>query len=171
MHSEDKMFQPGNDNELLQHVLLFKSFMFFQWPLVFLTERERVMLIGLVSIRDTAALTESREFRWFLKTCNHLDFYPSTCSPSLHPALRVSAFHHRPTRLHPLRGHVWWPTAGHHVAEGRAADPRQLGRNCGQHRLYQLAEDLQPNTRPQRQLHLHRPQWSCCCGAPEPADR
>lgn len=40
MHSEDKMFQPGNDNELLQHVLLFKSFMFFQWPLVSLTERE-----------------------------------------------------------------------------------------------------------------------------------
>lgn len=97
------------------------------------------------------------------------DICVSACSPSLHSALWVPAYHHWPTRLHPLRGHVRRPAAGHHLAERWTANPRQSGRDRGQHWLHQLAAHLQPNAWPQWQLHLHRTQRSCCCGAPESA--
>lgn len=106
---------------------------------------------------------------WYWKLKSYLNFQSSTYSPSVHSALWVPAFHHRPASLHPLCGHVGWPAIGHHLAERWPTNPSQPGRHCGQHWLHQFTSHQQPDTWPQWQLHLHRPQWGCSRGAPESA--
>lgn len=92
-------------------------------------------------------------------------------SPTYHPPIWVPSVFHWPTSLHPLCGHVWRPARLHHLAEGRSANPSQPGRHHRQHRLHQLPAHLQSHADAQRQLHLHRAQPGCRCGAPEPAHR